>query len=52
VDNQAKPNALFEIISDSDELFLPVITTGNITVSKSTVYNPTSIAANSGVNIK
>jgi hypothetical protein len=52
VDNQAKPNALFEIISDSDELFLPVITTSNITVSKSTVYNPTSIAANSGVNIK
>ena len=52
VDNQAKPNALFEIISDSDELFLPVITTSNINVSKSIVYNPTSIAANSGVNIK
>ena len=52
VDNQAKPNALFEIISDSDELFLPVITTSNVNVSKSIVYNPTSIAANSGVNIK
>ena len=52
VDNQASTNALFEIISDSDELFLPVITIGDITVNKSTAYNPTSIAANSGVNIK
>jgi len=51
VDNQANANALFEIISDSDELFLPVISTSDIVVSKSTVYNPTSIAANSGVNI-
>jgi hypothetical protein len=51
VDNQANPNALFEIISDSDELFLPVISTSDIIVNKSTVYTPTSIAANSGVNI-
>jgi hypothetical protein len=52
VDNQASIDALYEIYSDSDELFLPVVTTSNITVNKSVAYNPTSIAANSGVNIK
>lgn len=52
VDNQASIDALYEIYSDSDELFLPVVTTSNITVNRSVAYNPTSIAANSGVNIK
>lgn len=51
VDNQASPNALFEIFSDSDELFLPVVTTSDITVNKTIVYNPTTIATNSGVSI-
>ena len=51
VDNQASPNALFEIFSDSDELFLPVITTSDINVNKTIVYNPTTIATNSGVSI-
>jgi len=52
VDNQASPNALFEIFSDSDELFLPVVTTSDITVNKTIVYNPTTIATNSGVSIR
>ncbi len=51
VDNQASPNALFEIFSDSDELFLPVISTSDINVNNTIVYNPTTIATNSGVSI-
>jgi len=52
VDDQASSDALYEIISDSDELFLPVLTTSDITVNRSVAFNPTSIAANSGVNIR
>jgi len=52
VDTQASTDALFEIISDSDELFLPVLSTNDITVNKSVAYNPTTIAANTGVNIR
>jgi|TARA_B110000858_G_scaffold163087_1_gene188492 hypothetical protein len=42
---------LFEIKSDSDELFLPVLSTGNITITNSITNNATTIAANTGVNI-
>jgi len=52
VDTQASTDALFEIISDSDELFLPALSTNDITVNKSVAYNPTTIAANTGVNIR
>ena len=52
VDIQASTDALFEIISDSDELFLPVISTSDITVNRSVAFNPTTIAANTGVSIR
>ena len=51
VSAQAETTELFEIISDSDELFLPVLTTGNITISNSVSNNATTIAANTGVSI-
>ena len=43
---------LFEIIADSDELFLPVLDSSNITVTSNIILNTTSIAANSGVSIQ
>lgn len=43
-------SSLFEINSESDELFLPVLTTSNILVERTTNVNQTTIAANSGVN--
>jgi len=42
---------LFEIRSDSDELFIPVLSTSNVTITNAFTANPTSIAANSGVSI-
>jgi hypothetical protein len=42
---------LFEIRSDSDELFIPVLSPSNITITNAFTANPTSIAANSGVSI-
>jgi len=42
---------LFEIRSDSDELFVPILNTSNVAITNEFVANPTSIAANSGVSI-
>ena len=42
---------LFEIRCDSDELFVPILNTSNITITNAFVTNPTSVAANSGVSI-
>ena len=42
---------LFEISSDSDELFLPVVQSSNVIISNTTLANPTSLAANPGVSI-
>jgi hypothetical protein len=42
---------LFEISSDSDELFLPVVKSSNVIISNTTLANPTSLAANPGVSI-
>ena len=41
---------LYEIVSESDELFLPVLTINNITVERTFNANQTTIASNSGVN--
>ena len=41
---------LYEINSESDELFLPVVKTSDITVERTLNVNQTTIAANSGVN--
>ena len=41
---------LYEINSESDELFLPVVKTSDITVERTLNINQTTIAANSGVN--
>lgn len=43
-------SSLYEINSESDELFLPVLTTANIDVERTINANQTTIAANSGVN--
>lgn len=42
---------LFEIRADSDELFLPILNTSNITITNAFAANPTSVAANTGVSI-
>ena len=42
---------LFEIPANSDEMFMPVISTSNIVVNDNVLLNPTSIAANTGANI-
>jgi hypothetical protein len=43
-------SSLYEIYSESDELFLPVLTIANIDVERTINVNQTTIAANSGVN--
>lgn len=43
--------SLFEIRCDSDELFVPILNTTNVTITNAFVANPTSVAANSGVSI-
>ena len=42
---------LFEITGDSDELFLPVLTTSNIVVTQPQNVNQTTQQANTGVSI-
>ena len=42
---------LNEIRSNSDEMFLPVVTTSNIIVSDNIVYNPTVLASNNGASV-
>ena len=44
--------ALFEITSDSDELFLPILTSSNIVVTKTIAGNSTTISQNTGVSIQ
>jgi len=51
VSNDLQTTDLFEISSDSDELFLPVVQTNNVVISNTTIANPTSLAANPGVSI-
>jgi len=43
-------NSLFEIRIDSDEMFIPSLKSSDIVVNDNILYNPTSIAANTGVN--
>ncbi len=43
--------ALFEITSDSDELFLPILTSSNIVVTRTVAGNSTTISQNTGVSI-
>jgi hypothetical protein len=52
VSKNLKTVDLFEISADSDELFLPVLSSSNVVVTGTTVTNPTSIASNSGVSIQ
>jgi len=52
VSNDLQTTDLFEISSDSDELFLPVVQTNNVVISNTTIANPTSLAANPGVSIQ
>lgn len=51
VDNQQGLQSLFEIRNDSDEMFVPVISTSNIIVNDNILLNPTTIAANTGVSL-
>ena len=44
--------SLFEIQADSDEMFIPIITTSNIVVTDNILLNPTTIAANTGISIR
>jgi hypothetical protein len=43
---------LFEINADSDEMFMPILTTSNIIVTDNILLNPTTVAANTGVSIR
>ena len=43
--------ALFEITSDSDELFLPILTSSNIIVTRTLAGNSTTISQNTGTNV-
>jgi hypothetical protein len=43
--------ALFEITSDSDELFLPILASSNIVVTKTLAGNSTTISQNTGTNV-
>lgn len=43
--------ALFEITSDSDELFLPILSSSNIIVTKTSAGNSTTISQNTGINV-
>jgi len=52
VKSDLETTELFEIYADSDELFLPVLDSSNITVTSTLILNPTTIAANSGVSIQ
>lgn len=52
VANDMNTTELFEISSDSDELFLPVLTTSNIDIVNTAISNPTTIASNTGVSIQ
>lgn len=42
--------SLFEIGIDSDEMFIPMLTTSDILINDSVLYNQTSIRSNTGVN--
>ena len=52
VNDITNSSSLFEINADSDEMFMPVVTTSNIVVTENVVLNPTTVAANTGVNIR
>lgn len=52
VANDIDSQRLYEIRNDSDEMFMPVLDTSNIVVTNSILYNPTSIAANTGVSLQ
>jgi hypothetical protein len=52
VDVDASPIALFEIRNDSDEMFVPILSTNNIIVNENILFNPTTIAANTGVSLQ
>ena len=52
VANDMNTTELFEISSDSDELFLPILTTSNIDIVNTATSNPTTIASNTGVSIQ
>ena len=52
VANDMNTTELFEISSDSDELFLPILTTSNIDIVNTAISNPTTIASNTGVSIQ
>lgn len=46
------PSTIQEIIADSDELFIPILSTSNITITDNFIPNPTALAANTGVNFR
>jgi hypothetical protein len=52
VDVNATPTALFEIRNDSDEMFMPILSTNNIIVNENILLNPTTTAANTGVSLQ
>jgi hypothetical protein len=52
VDVNATATALFEIRNDSDEMFMPILSTNNIIVNENILLNPTTIAANTGVSLQ
>lgn len=52
VDIEASATALFEIRNDSDEMFVPILSTNNIIINENILLNPTSIAANTGVSLQ
>ena len=51
VSGQTNSTELFEITSDSDELFLPILSSNNIIVTKTAIGNSTTISQNTGVSI-
>ena len=48
---QTNSTELFEITSDSDELFLPVLSSNNVIVTTTSSGNSTTISQNTGINI-
>ena len=51
VANASDSTSLFQIGSNSDELFLPIVKSNNISVTGTTIGNLTTIGENTGGNI-